>query len=376
MKRFSPTQKRSAARPYFPRPSAGLPATAFLGVVRRNTVAIWLLCVALVLIGISGCHRHAAGSAENSSTQGLVLRLGYGKGATFEIIRRHGHLLQRLAEKGVTVQWLQFPMGPQMMEAIGTGSLDLGSCASTPPIFAQAAGVNFVYVAASPPGKSSGGILVPKNSPLKTVADLKGKTVALQPGSIWQYDLAQILLQNGLKYTDVKIAKMPPADATAAFTSGAVDAWIQGEPYVTLAKTKLGAHFLVDCSTVGKTAGFTLGYRDTVLKHPDLIRIVLEELRNAADWTRAHPAEAAQITADTAGLDTATQTRLNRSGNGTRYLPVDAALTADQQKQADFFYNLGVLPKKINVADDVLTPEQYAAILPAPRAKKATTDAF
>ncbi len=319
-----------------------------------------------ILMGLTGCGKRTDSTPQsvNGATTGLELRIGYGKGGAPDIVRRQGTLEKRLAPLGVRVSWLQFPMGPQMMEAIGAGSLDLGAAASTPPLFAQAAGVPFVYAANTPPGKPYGAILLPQNSPIHSLRDLKGKRIAFQPGSVWQYDLVKLLEQVGLEYKDIQPIKLPPADASSAFNSGSIDAWVQGEPYITLATRKSGAHVLVDTSSVPNDGGFYLAAAATVKAHPELIRAALEELQRAGQWSLAHPHDAAALTASDVGLDAETLEKTYAQANSTTFRPIDAAIIRQQQEQADLFYKLGVMPQKINVRAVVLSPQQYAQLLP------------
>jgi sulfonate transport system substrate-binding protein len=331
-------------------------------------------CIALVtLAGLAGCGKRSDGNAQraNGAANGLALRIGYGKGGAADIVRRQGTLEKRLAPLGVRVSWLQFPMGPQMMEAIGAGSLDIGAAASTPPIFAQAAGVPFVYAANTPPGKPFGAVLVPQNSPIHSLRDLKGKRIAFQPGSVWQYDLVKLLEQVGLEYSDIQPIKLPPADASSAFASGSIDAWVQGEPYITLATRKSGARVLVDTSGVPNDGGFYLAAATTVKAHPELIRTTLEELKKAGDWSLAHPHDAAVLTASDVGLDVETLEKTYTQANSTTFRPIDEAIIRQQQDQADLFLKLGVLPKPIDVRKVALSPEQYARLLPKPETGNA-----
>ena len=328
-------------------------------------VAAMVLSASCEIMGCSNRNAGAVQSGTGKSGTGRVLRIGYGKGGSMEIVRQKGVLEKRLAPEGVTIQWLNFPMGPQMMEAIGTGSLDIGSAAATPPIFAQAAGVPFVYAANIPTGRSGGGaILVPKDFPIQTVADLRGKRIAFQPGSVWQYCLVKLLEQVGVEYKEVLPVKMPPADAFSAFNSGSVDAWVQGEPYITLSQRKSGARILARTNGVSTAGGFYLAASATVKSHPEWIRAVLEEVKKAGAWAKSHPHDAALLTASRVGLDVPTVERMISEGTNTELRPIDEAIVAQQQAQADLFLKLGVLPKKITVRDVVLPAEEYARLIP------------
>ncbi|HEY4352898.1 MAG TPA: aliphatic sulfonate ABC transporter substrate-binding protein, partial [Paraburkholderia sp.] len=160
-----------------------------------------------------------------------VVRIGYQKYGTFVILKARGTLEKRLAEQGATVQWLEFPAGPQLLEGLNAGAVDLGTVGETPPIFAQAGGVDFVYVGNEPASAKSEAIVIPKQSTIKSVADLRGKKVALNRGSNVHYLLVRALASANLKYTDIQPVYLAPADARAAFEQNNIDAWVIWDPY-------------------------------------------------------------------------------------------------------------------------------------------------
>ena len=149
-----------------------------------------------------------------------TLRIGYQKYGTLVLLKARGTLEKRLAEDGVKVQWTEFPGGPQLLEGLNVGSIDFGVTGETPPVFAQAAGADLLYVAYEPPAPTSEAILLPKDSPIRSVAELKGRKVALNKGSNVHYLLVRALEQAGLKYSDIQPVYLPPADARAAFLEG------------------------------------------------------------------------------------------------------------------------------------------------------------
>ena len=156
--------------------------------------------------------------------KGHTLRIGYQKGTPLMLLKAQCTLVKPLAARGFDLAWTEFPAGPPLLEAMNAGSIDLGYTGSPPPIFAQAEGSRIVYLAAEPAGPHNEAIVVPDGSPLKTVADLKGRTVAFARGSSSNYLIVAALEKAGLKYADVKPAFLMPADARAAFEGGKVDA--------------------------------------------------------------------------------------------------------------------------------------------------------
>ena len=183
-------------------------------------------------------------AADTSSTQAVqnnVVRIGYQKYGTLNIVKARNNLEQRLKSEGISVQWIQFPAGPQLLEALNASSIDFGHTGEAPPIFAQAAGAPLVYVAHEPPNPKGEAILVSQNSQIQDVAQLKGKKVALNKGANVHYLLVQALAAAGLKYSDIQPVYLPPAEARAAFERGSVDAWAIWDPFFTAAKRATGA---------------------------------------------------------------------------------------------------------------------------------------
>ena len=138
-----------------------------------------------------------------TQAQAETLRIGYQKYGTLVLLKAKGTLEKRLAADGVQVQWTEFPGGPQLLEGLNVGSIDFGVTGETPPVFAQAAGADLLYVAYEPPAPNSEAILVPKDSPIKSVAELKGKKVVLNKGSNVHYLLVRALEDAGLTKDDV-----------------------------------------------------------------------------------------------------------------------------------------------------------------------------
>src|SRR5690606_11592962 len=154
----------------------------------------------------------AIARAQAQTQQESVLRIGYQKYGTLVLLKARGTLEKRLAGQGFTVQWTEFPGGPQLLEGLNVGSIDFGVTGETPPVFAQAAGVDVVYVAHEPPAPSGEAILLPKASPIRSLAELKGKKIALNKGSNVHYLLVRALESAGLEYADIQPVYLPPAD--------------------------------------------------------------------------------------------------------------------------------------------------------------------
>ena len=280
------------------------------------------------------------------------LRIGYQKSASLLVLQKsQGSLEKKLAPLGFGVKWVEFPAGPQLLEGLIVGSIDLGFAGEAPPIFAQAAGAKFYYVGHDPAAPQAEAIVVPKDSTIKSVAELKGKKVAFNKGSNVHYLLVRLLEKNGLKLSDVTSVYLTPADARAAFESGKVDAWVIWDPFTAAAERQVGARVLADGSGgVAQNYPFYLGERGFVERNPQVIRAVFEDSVEKGRWLKANLRQAAELIAPLQGLPVdVLELSLKRYDFNVKPLTDD--VIAQQQKIADTFYDLKLIPKAIAVKE-------------------------
>jgi len=307
---------------------------------RRRTLGLLFAAASIPLA--AGLPAHAAAPKE--------VRIGYQKYGTLTLLKGRGTLEKRLAEKNITVKWTEFPAGPQLLEGLNVGSIDFGTVGEAPPIFAQAAGANLVYVGNEPPSPGSEAIVVPKGSALRSLADLKGKKIALNKGSNVHFLLVKALEKAGIAYADIQPVYLPPADARAAFERGAVDAWVIWDPFLAAAEKQLGARVLVDGKGLVANHQFYLASRGFAQQNPELVRIVLDELARVDEWGRTHPQEVAVILSAQTGLSNDVVALAGqRYSYGVK--PVTPEVLKAQQDIADAFHKLKLIPKPIVVRD-------------------------
>ena len=288
-----------------------------------------------------------------AQTAPAKLRIGFQKSASLLTLQKaQGTLEKRLAPQGVAVQWVEFPAGPQLLEGLNVGAVDVGFVGEAPPIFAQAAGANFVYVGNDPAAPEAEAIVVPKDSALRQVADLKGKKVALNKGSNVHYLLVKALEKAGLKYADIQPVFLPPADARAAFEKGAVDAWVIWDPFLAAVEKQTGARILADGKGVVNNYSYYLAERGYAEKYPQVIQALFEDLQTQTRWLKANLKQAAAQIAPLQGLDVpVVELSLTRYQFGVQ--PITAVVATEQQKIADTFADLKLIPKPIRIADAV-----------------------
>lgn len=302
-----------------------------------------------LMLGTVGAAALTALPSLHAQSAQRVLRVGNQKGL-LNILKGRGTLEQRLAPLGVKVTWTEFTAGPVQLEALNVGSIDFGDVGEAPPIFAQAAGAPLAYVAATPPRPASEALLLPKDSPIKSVADLKGKKLAYNKGSNVQYFLVKLLQKHGLKYEDVQSVFLPPADARAAFERGAVDAWLIWDPFLAAAEVALGARILADATGVVNNRGYLFSSLDYARQNADVIKVLIEELDRVDQWANANRSALAGELSTLWGLPRpAVDRAVARSVYGTGV--ITKAILQEQQAIADTFFDLKLIPKRINLLD-------------------------
>lgn len=278
------------------------------------------------------------------------LRIGYQKASVSLVLAKEHQLLEQRFPH-TRIQWIEFPAGPQLLEALNVGSLDLGSTGDIPPLFAQAAGADLLYVGIEPPKPQAETVVVPKDSPIHSVAELKGKRVAFQKGSSSHNLLLRLLQREGLGLRDIQPLYLTPADARAAFEAGKVDAWAIWDPWYSALLLEGHARLLADGEGVGLSGPFYLSSRAYLEQNPAFIPQVLEAINQAEALTRSDVAGSVAILARTTGLaPTVIEESFKHRPPSPIRLPAEADLAA-QQRTADLFYAEHILPKPLKVSD-------------------------
>ncbi|KQW86873.1 ABC transporter substrate-binding protein [Acinetobacter sp. Root1280] len=282
-----------------------------------------------------------------------TLNIGFQQYGVLPIIKARGDLDKALKEKGVNVKWVEFPAGPQLLEGLNVGSVAFGESGEAPPIFAQAANSNLVYVANQPAAPLAEALIVPKDSAIQSVQDLKGKRVVLNKGSNVHYLLLKVLEANHLKLDDIQVVYLPPADARAAFEKGAVDAWVIWDPFFAAAEKQLNAKVIATGQNLVNNHQFYLADRKFAEQHPDVLKIVVNELNTTTQWVSQHQTDAAKLLEKPTGLPLdILNTSISRMGFGVT--PISNDVVKKQQAVADAFYQQKLIPNKINIQAAVL----------------------
>ena len=288
------------------------------------------------------------------------LRIGLQKSSMNLLIARELGLVDKRLP-GTRVTWTEFPAGPQLLEALSVGGIDVGMTGDSPPVFAQAASKDLLYAGSEPPKPDASALLVRADSPLRTLTDIQAKRIAVQKGSSAHFLLVQAVARAGLPWSGIVPVYLAPADARAAFERGAVDAWAIWDPYYAAAEIDIQARALVTSRGLTSNNSVYLTSRALAHERPQALRALFAALTQADAWVQSHRKETAQVFARSSGLGLATVHRFLARREPSPVAPIGSAVLAEQQKVADAFTRLGLIPKPIRVSDVVWQPQESAS---------------
>lgn len=286
------------------------------------------------------------------------LRIGLQKIGPMVVMRKQGTAEQSLA--GTKVSWVEFNAGPPIMEALNAGSIDFAYSGDAPPVFAQAAGVDLVYVGYQPNNGRNEGLLVRQDSPAQVVADLKGKRVAVTRGSSAHNFLLQALAGAGLALSDVRVSYLQPPDAAAAFRQGSLDAWAIWDPFFAVAQQDPQTRVLTTGEGFSPTNNFFVARRGYAAANPAVMLTLVKLLNAAAEWSLAHQDELAGVMSQLTGVDMAAERVATARGSFSVAL-IDDAVVAQQQVIADTFARQHAIPASIQIRSAVWTPPKMGS---------------
>lgn len=316
------------------------------GLSRRHALALGGGLALAVAGGLTAC-----------AAKGVPFRIGFQKNGVLLVAKERGltdAALKPSLDKagGGSVTWSEFASGPPLLEALAVGSVDFGATGDTPPVVAQAAGADLVYVAAVPLSGAAAAVLIPKSSSLTSVSQLKGKKVAFTKGSSAQAMAEAILAREGLGLSDIEAVNLSPADGGAALAGGDIDAWIIWDPYYALAEQAGTAKVLASGQGAVRSYQFFLARRQFATYHPEIVQALIDHLAATGLWAKSHPDEVAALMVKATGVDLAVQRRVaeRQDYDVTAITP---QIITDQQALADRLAKSGLAPKTVNIASAV-----------------------
>ena len=283
------------------------------------------------------------------------LHIGLQKSSTFNVVRARGDLEKRLNRQGITVTWSEFTSGPPLLEALAAGKVDVGETGDAPVIFAQAKNTPVVYFGQSQPNPEAVALLVPQGSAIRTLADLKGKKVAYARGSSAVPLVVNALTKGGLKLSDITSVYLQPPDARVAFESGKIDAWAVWDPFYAAAEVGGSARVLVNGRGFTSFRLYFLANSNFAAANPSLLPILIKDLRAAGQWALQDPKRSAEFLSGVTKVPIQVlQVSEGRRLGRYQVSPIQSGGIKDQQKVADTFAKLKLIPEPIRVNDIVV----------------------
>jgi sulfonate transport system substrate-binding protein len=296
----------------------------------------------------------------SSFAEAKQFRIGWQKGGLLALAKAGGSIEKRLAARGVSVNWAEFTSGPPLLEALGANALDFGSTGDVPPLFAQAAGGDLVYVAASKGSKDGSAILVKADSPIQSLADLKGKKIGFKRGSSAHNFVVKALRTAGLSIKDITELDLGPQDAAPAFASGQLDAWAIWDPYYAIAQGDSATRVLVTTDGIVDSFGFYQANGAFARANPEILAEVVDELIQVGIKAQVNLDETIKAISQITGVPEPIQRIVltRKDADLGRILPITDEVLAYQQALADEFFGLGIIPRQLAIKDIVwIAPE-------------------
>ncbi|HWU04371.1 MAG TPA: ABC transporter substrate-binding protein [Novosphingobium sp.] len=250
------------------------------------------------------------------------------------------------------VDFIRYRDGRETSGLLRSGAIHVGATGSTPPIVAQSAGDDIVYLGRSREHPEHGGVIVPAASPIKTLADLKGRSIAFTVGSWQTHAFAEILDRSGLAPADIRVIDIPAvATAEDVLASGA-DAWLIHDPLLAAVEDKApGTQIIAPVADLVRNRSVFWGDRAYAKAHPQIIAALIEALNDTELWAAANTAEAAHVLTDSGRSDSVQNWISALAHRPWGVGAVDPAFLAEQQRAADLFSRYGVIAKSVNVRD-------------------------
>jgi sulfonate transport system substrate-binding protein len=320
---------------------------------------IWgiaILCLPIFLL--AGCSK----AAQTGTTTGITakqLRVATQPGpqmAPIFVAKEMGWLQNDLAKDGVTVQWSSFLSGPPMNEAFAAGQLDIGFLGDTAAIIPKSAGQNLRIISSVVTAPTALAIVVPKDSPITSPSELRGKKVATVKGSYGHHLLALVLQNNGLTTNDIQFINMPQGDAAAALANHDIDAASIWEPVLSQVLNNGTARELVNGTGIKQGLLVIVADDNFAKQNPALVQIFLKDYQRGIDYIKSNPQDAAKLIASDIKMQPAQYLKiLNEFNYEVGIHPSDIA---ELQKSETFMLSAGLIRTPVDI--DTYVDSSYA----------------
>jgi sulfonate transport system substrate-binding protein len=309
--------------------------------------------------GSGGSTGATTASDSSASTEGVTVNLGILQGATLAAVAKHiGSLEEELAKEGAKVKYQgPFPAMVPAIEAMNAGDVDITYGSISAGVGALAGKSDFKIFAVEPEQPTNEGIIVSKNSGITSLADLKGKKIAVNEAGTGEYLALLALEKAGLTKEEVTLVNLQPPEAAAAFGSGQVDAWATWSSFTGLAEDEMGGKMLIDGGELGSLNDtpfiVTTSFAE---KYPTLVKAVYEGLADAAAWIKSNQAEAIKFYEEEGLSPPVAKAQAQQGG---KLDPITEPSQIERfQTVADYVYEQGVVPVKVDMSERTVNVEE------------------
>jgi len=327
-----------------------------------------LLSLLLIVAIVAGCGNNGGNSPSTNKTtnnvgsandpqgedlakkyEDVVVKVEASQIGPLLIAKEKGFFEEEFGKYGASVEFQTLQSSSQFLEAIASNRLDFVRTGYIGTITGQAANIPFTSISEGSNGGGDG-IIVPKDSPIQSIEDLKGKKIGVSKGSSSWGLLLRALDSVGLSAADVEQVNLQPDEAQPAFQSGAIDAWVIWEPFRSTQITTQGATLIAEGKTIDVfTPAYNIVRNEFAKKYPELVVAYLNAYERALQWQNENLDEAITLLAELKSLDEAT-IRISLENNIATNLPISDEATASQQATADILFDLGELKEKLDVS--------------------------
>lgn len=251
----------------------------------------WLLFTLISLVVVlAACSDEA--DKKVSAEGDVKLRIGYTSVySMLGVAVEQGFLDEEFKDANVDIEYVQFLSGPPLTEAIAGGHLDFGQIGGQPAVQAVANGVELSVVGVYASGEKGLGLVVPENSPIQSVEQIKGKKIGVTVGSLGHRLLNEYLKKYNLQPSDIEQINLQPADLKNALAQGDIDAAILYEPWISTAELEKAGKQISNAEGLFNDYAYYVAANEFAEVRPDILERLLAALHKAEEWSKEHPAE-------------------------------------------------------------------------------------
>lgn len=323
----------------------------------RAIKPIFILVVSITLLLLAGCTKTSGtavtsvGASTQQDSPPLIVNIAInGKLSPLNIAKDKGWVEDEFKKLNAEVRWSEFPSGPPLLESLSAGRVDLSFLGDGATIAGIASGLPFEVIALLSEGRNTVSIIVPKDSSIEKVEDLKGKTIGLPKGTTAHVYVAKVLQNTNITLDDLNIINLQPDDGQAAFDSGKLDAWAAWDPYVSQNIATNKARALPASEVMAPSSAIV--HKDFAKEHPELVVAYLRVFKKAALWQLEHEEEAAQIFNAKTKVPVATIKTILSKGKPLVSAYTEEALR-EQQAASDILAGNGFIRREIHFKESV-----------------------